>query len=323
MHKIVLVGSVTSSFTTLKKLVQHKMNIAAVFGFEPKNMEPISGFVNMHEYCVANEIPYYPFVKISSDSIKQLLQSIKPDIFFVVGLSQLIPMDMLNIAKLGNIGFHPTLLPRGRGRAPIAWLILEEKYGAANFFLMNKGVDEGPLFVQQKFIIEETDDAKTVEQKILSAIEKGLDEWLPKLKRGEWNPVQQEEMHATYFGKRTEEDGLINWGNDALFIDKLIRASAIPHPGAYTFLSEKKIIIYHSGLENQIKIKGVVGRVLIEKNDSYLVQTGNGILWISEIFDEMKEPLKIKVGQKLGYYPELEIYKMNKEIQKIKEKIGL
>ena len=85
--------------------------------------------------------------------------------------------------KLGCIGFHPTLLPKGRGRAPLAWLILKEKKGAASFFLMDKKADSGPVFVQEPFEIEDNDDASRVEKKIEIAIEKALDKWLPELKK--------------------------------------------------------------------------------------------------------------------------------------------
>ena len=323
MLKVVLAGSVGSSFATLKKLTEHEINIAAVLGCEPKDAEKVSGYVNMQNFCTEHNIPYYPFAKINTQPIKNILQEIKPDIFFVVGLSQLIPTDMLAIAKLGNIGFHPTVLPTGRGRAPIAWLILEEKYGAANFFLMGEGADDGPVFVQKKFEVNNKDNAGSIEKKIILSINEALDEWLPELKNGVWNPVPQEEMNATYYGKRMPDDGLINWEKSAAEIDKLIRASSNPHPGAFSFLSHKKIIIQSSKLEHELKIKGVTGRVLIEKDNGYLVQTGNGLIWISDIMDELNQKVVLKTGQKLGYYPELEIYKLTKEILEIKQKIGI
>jgi methionyl-tRNA formyltransferase len=323
MLRIVLAGSVGSSFVTLKKLVEHELSVIAVFGLEPKDESKVSGYVNMKEYCDKHGIAYYPFAKISSESIKEVLLKLEPDIFFVIGLSQLIPTELLQIPKIGNIGFHPTLLPKGRGRAPIAWLILEEKHGAANFFLMGNGVDDGPVFVQKEFEVENNDTAMTIERKILENTEKALDEWLPELKKGKWNPISQQEMNASWYGKRAPEDGWIDWEKPADYIHKLIRASSPPHPGAYSFLGNQKVLVYHSVLEVEMKIKGVIGRVLIERDQSCLIQTGAGLLWISEVFNENKERAFLKVGQKLGYYTELEIYKINKEIQKLKETLGI
>ncbi len=323
MHKIVLAGAVTSTYTTLQMLVKHKLDIAGVLGYEPDDTGPVSGYVNMKAYCGSNNIPYHPFKKIGAAGTREILSQLSPDIFFVVGLSQLVPVEMLQIAKLGNIGFHPTLLPRGRGRAPIAWLILEEKAGAANFFLMGEGTDDGPVFVQQPFPVESIDNAAAIEQKIIGAIKLALDEWLPKLKQGIWEPVPQDEILATWYGKRTPEDGWINWTETADTIDKVIRAASAPHPGAYTFLNQQKLTVLKCRPELEKQIKGVLGSVLLTSaQKEYLVQTGRGLLWISEVYDEYNNETALKVGQKLGFYAELEIYKLKKEIESIKKKLA-
>lgn len=323
MLKIVLAGAVTSTFATLKKMVEHGIHIAGVLGYEPDNTAGISGYVNMSGFCSQNNIPYYPFKKIGADSAKEILQTLQPDVFFVVGLSQLVPANMLQIAKLGNIGFHPTKLPEGRGRAPMAWLMLEGKNGAANFFLMGEGADDGPLFVQKEFTVGDTDDAISVEKNMLGAIDAALDEWLPELKKGTWQPIPQDESLATYYGKRAEEDGWINWNASASVIDRLIRATSTPNPGAYSFLNDRKLTVYASSLEVDLKIKGVTGSVLLARDNKYLVQAGDGLVWISNVVNEEGEDVVLKVGQRLGYYTEREIYNLKKELNIIKQKLGL
>lgn len=323
MHRIVLAGSVTSSLATLKKLVAHNLNVVGVLGYEPADHSLVSGYVNMHDYCLQNNIPYAPFKKISSPATRQILTDWQPDIFFVVGLSQLVPEDMLAIAKLGNIGFHPTVLPKGRGRAPVAWLILEEPEGAANFFLMGEGADDGPIFTQKRFAVEQNDTATTIGEKILTAINEALDEWLPQLKAGRWEPVQQDDSAATYYAKRGPEDGWIDWTQPAPDIDKLIRASSRPHPGAYTFSADRKISVFQSKIEKDKKIKGVAGSVLLKSGKEYLIQTGSGLIWISDVIDENESEVELKVGQRLGLYAELEIYKLKNEIKLIKQQLGI
>lgn len=319
MLKIVLAGSVKSSLETLKSLVKHEMNVAGVFGYEPSEHTSISGYISMKPFCEAHNIPYYAFVKINAEQTVDILKKLQPDILFVVGLSQLVSDEILSIAKLGNIGFHPTALPAGRGRSPIAWMILEEKAGAANFFLMSKGADEGPIFVKEDFLIEATDTAASVQAKIWKSLHVCLDTWLPALKKGEWIFSPQDESLASYYGKRNPEDGIIYWDSTADEIEKLIRASSKPNPGAYTFKGTNKILIWHSKVEKEIKIKGVTGRVLLVKNNEFLVQCGSGLLWLTHTTDESLNKITLKVGEKLGYYPELEIYNLKKEIQLLKE----
>lgn len=323
MLKIVLAGAVGSTFATLKKLVQHGFEVAGVLGYEPQSSALVSGYVNMRDFCEQHAIPYFPFKKIGAPEVQELVASLSPDLFFVIGLSQIVPAPLLSVPRLGNIGFHPTVLPAGRGRAPIAWLLLQEDFGAANFFLMSEGVDDGPLFVQEKFPVTDTDNAATIEQKILLAIDAALDRWLPELARGIWNPIPQDEAAATYYGKRGPEDGWIDWSRSATEIDKIIRASAPPHPGAYTFLKDRKLTVLRSFPENDLKIKGVQGSVLAVAEERFLVQSGEGLMWIADVLDEAGAPVKLKVGERLGYYGELEIYHLKKEIAFIRQKLGL
>lgn len=319
MFRIVLAGSVKSSFLTLQSLVAHNLEVVGVLGYEPLNSNKVSGYVKMDDFCTENKIPYHPFIKINDEKNIEFIKSLEPDIFFVIGLSQLVSNEMLSISKLGNIGFHPTLLPRGRGRGPIAWLILEEKYGAANFFLMGEGADDGPVFIQEPFEVTDLDNATSVEEKILNSITSALNKWLPDLKKGVWNCVPQQDLLATYFAKRSPEDGLIDWHLSSKKINKLVRASSNPHPGAYTFYKNNKIIIWSSQKSEDIKIKGVTGSVLLVRGEKCLIQCGHEHLWIWDITNEIGEPVSLKVGQKLGYYIEDEIYKLKKEIQSIRQ----
>jgi len=321
--KVALAGSVTSSFVTLEKLIEHQLDVVCVFGLEleQQSTSVVSGYCSMRDLCEKHDILYIPFTKINKDEHIDLLNQLNPDVFFAVGLSQLISEDLLKVAKLGNVGFHPTLLPKGRGRAPIAWLLLNENQGAANFFLMGKGADDGPVFIQEPFDIEDQDDAASVESKILGSIKVALDKWLPSLKRGEWNPIPQDELEVTYYGKRTPEDGWVNWELNNKEVDKLIRASAHPHPGAYSFLKNKKLTILKSRIENNIPIKGVTGRVLLANGQQeYLIQCGSGLIWISDVYEE-NNAIELRVGQKLGYYTELEIFNLKKQIEELTKKI--
>lgn len=309
--KILVIGSVSSTKIVIQELSKFNFELNGILGFEPKDNSKISGWVNLRELAENLNIPYKGYLKINSKDTLTWAAKFKPDIIFAVGFSQLLSEEWLNLPRLGCIGFHPTKLPRGRGRAPIAWLILDGENGASTFFLMGKGMDDGPIFIQEDFKVLKTDNAKSIEEKILKSITTGLSKWLPQLEEGYWNPVPQSEAQATYYGKRSEEDGLIDWNYSNLKIDALIRASSPPHPGAFTFLKNRKIKINYCEIERKFPIKGVVGRILIiDEVKGYLVQCGIGLLWIK--IDIESKNSSIKVGEKLGYSVEEEIFKIKK-----------
>lgn len=315
--RVGVVGAVGSTEITLKALIRHNFDIRIVMGLEPKSKHAVSGFVDLSKVCCKYNLSYIGFRNINQHV--QDLASADLDVLFVVGLSQLVCKDIINLPRLGVIGFHPTDLPKGRGRAPIAWLIENQENGAACFFLINSEADSGPVFIKEPFKVLASDDASSVERNILNAMDVALDRWLPKLKKGAWNPIGQDHSQATEYGVRKIDDGLLNFNQSAFKIDRLIKAAAPPHPGAFTFFNNKKVVITKSRLDSSLKIQGCIGRILKIKDSQALVQTGDGLLWVSS--DDFKN--SIKVGDKLGYMPELEIYKILKKLKRIEKHMGI
>ncbi len=314
--KVVLVGGVNSTAVTLQKLCEHNLNVVRVFGYRPLNAVNVSGYCDLESICIENEITYTPFLKINDHAADfSLLES---DIIFVVGLSQLVSNEIIESAKVGSVGFHPTQLPVGRGRAPLAWLVNELENGAATFFLLEEEADTGSILAQEKFSVTPNDSAQDVEDKLLLAMEVSLDTLLPKLRDGWWDPTPQDELLATEYGVRKPEDGLIDWNDTVYNIDRLIKTASSPHPGAYTFCSNKKLIVTSSRLESNLKIKGVIGRILKANNSEYLVQAADGCIWIKC----NKGAHELKVGTLLGYKVENEIFELKNKVKKLYELLG-
>lgn len=322
--RIVLAGSVGSSRLTLQALLRHRANVVGVLELVPDDPSAISGFVRLNDVAAEANVPCVGFQNINAPEVVAQVHEWRPDLLFVVGLSQLVKPELLSVPKLACVGFHPTLLPRGRGRAPVAWLVLDAAPGAANFFVMDEGTDSGPILVQEPFDVSSDDDAASVTTKLEAAIGRALDRWLPKLLAGEWNPQPQDEALATYHGKRAPEDGWIDWSKSAREIHALIRAAGRPHPGAYTYLKDRKLLVWRADVDTTTPFRGVVGRVLLnEAGRGSLVQTGDGLLWLREVAwgDGDSSPPKLAVGHRLGYVVEDEISRLKARIAELERLI--
>lgn len=323
--RIVLAGSVGSSRLTLQALLRHRANVVGVLELVPDDPSAISGFVRLNDVAAEANVPCVGFQNINTSEIIAQVRAWHPDLFFVVGLSQIVKPELLAVPKLACVGFHPTMLPRGRGRAPVAWLVLDASPGAANFFVMDEGADSGPILVQEPFDVSSTDDAASVTTSLEQAIVRALDRWLPRLLAGEWTPQPQDEALATNHGKRAPEDGWIDWSRSARDIHALIRAATQPHPGAYSYFKDRKLVVWRAELDTATPFRGVIGRVLL--NDAQrgsLVQTGDGLLWLSEVEwgdgDNAKPP-KLAVGQKLGYAVEDEVRQLKARIAELEKRM--
>lgn len=288
--RIVLAGSVSFSRVTLESLLKHKANVAGVLGLAESKSANVSDYARLDDLGT----PYRDFTSINDPSIIDVVREWKPDVFFVVGLSQMVKEPLLSMATLGPVGFHPTPLPKGRGRAPIAWLTYDGTPGAATFFVMENDADSGAIFVQEPFDVAKDAYAMDVIVAARRAIERALDRWLPKLIAGEWNPAPQDHSAATFFGKRAPEDGLIDWRDSAAEIQRLVRTASKPYPGAFTHLKDSKVIVWRADVDLS-PYRGVIGRVL-DTSSGVLVQTGDGLLRITEY----ESDAKLSVGVKLG-----------------------
>lgn len=308
--KVAVIGGVVSTEVLVQALVQHKVEEIAVWGYEPKDTSLVSGWCDLRHLADGLGLPFESFSKVAE--CEPSLRAFYPDILFVVGLSQILPSSMLNIASTVNIGFHPTALPRGRGRAALAWLILQGENGAATFFALRDGVDDGPVFVQEPYVVVEDDDTADVEAKLLEAERNALDRWLPQLMQGNLTAKDQDHSAATWFGRRSPEDGWLDWKSRRDELVRLIQASAPPHPGAFTFCQKHKIFVLKAVPSSRREI-GVPGRVLaVHANDGFEVQTGEGIVHISKW--RSSTGWTPKVGMLLGYYAEAEIFELKSRV---------
>ena len=314
--RIGLIGGVKSSAITLQKLCDHKLDVVEVFGYQPKSTALVSGYYDLETICVENSINFTPFVKINDHAEK--IKSLDLDFLLVVGISQLVSEAIIEAPKLGAIGFHPTKLPKGRGRAPVAWLVNEIEEGAATFFMLEEEADAGAILSQEYFKVILEDDAKSVESKLYKAMGYSLDSLLPQLAKGELTPVIQDNSLATEFGIRKPEDGLIDWSDSAYKIDRIIKAASDPHPGAFTYSEMKKIQVKASRPEKELNIKGIQGRILKINKNEVLVQTDIGLIWITVSSEDLN---KLRVGSLLGYKVDFEIHELKKQIAELQDLI--
>jgi methionyl-tRNA formyltransferase len=311
--KTVVIGGVDSTLILIEELISLGIRPNLVCGYEPASTHLVSAWADLRSVARSHSLPFMGFESVNDGALARAVRDAEPDWVFLVGLSQLAPPDLLEVAPRRFIGFHPTQLPRGRGRAPVAWIVLTRCPGAATFFQITEGVDEGPILAQVPFQVTDIDDAASVTEKLLKAMRIALRSLIPALGSGAYTMTLQDEQKATYFGRRTPDDGRIEWTRTARDIDLLIKSATHPHPGAFTFWRDRLLTVWTSHLEPRNRIRGVIGRVL-DRDDAraLLVQTGDGLLWLTEYEIENNPIEQVRTGDRLGYDLELEIYRIKK-----------
>lgn len=172
------------------------------------------------------------------------LRRLKPDIIFIVGWRERISNEILGIPERGVVGFHPTLLPYGRGSAPIINSILEGiKKSGVTIFHMSEGIDEGDIIGQEEFQIEQGDYALDVYWKATWAGKELVRKFVPKLIAGAAPRIKQS-GDAVVFAKLPGDFNKIDLNDDVEFTVRKIRALSHPYNGAYLDIGGKRFIIW-------------------------------------------------------------------------------
>lgn len=192
--------------------------------------------------------------RVNDEGPMAQIRAWKPDVVVVVAYGQILKKPLLDLPLFGCVNCHFSLLPKYRGAAPVvAALEAGERKTGVTVMRMGVGLDDGPILLQSfEPIYPDTTGGALMDD---LAVAGGVT--LAKALKLMWNhalppEVAQQEQYATYARKLKKTDGLVNWDEPVLEIERRIRAYN-PWPCCYTFLPER------------FRRKGNTGRLVILK----------------------------------------------------------
>ncbi|GAA0374966.1 bifunctional UDP-4-amino-4-deoxy-L-arabinose formyltransferase/UDP-glucuronic acid oxidase ArnA [Serratia ureilytica] len=230
----------------LKALTEAGYDVQAVFTHTDDPGEN-NFFSSVARLGAELDLPVYAPEDVNHPLWVDRIRELQPDVIFSFYYRHMLSDEILSLAPLGGFNLHGSLLPRYRGRAPVNWALVNgETETGATLHKMVKRPDAGDIVGQQKVAIADNDTALTLHKKVLEAAQAMLKEQLPKLKNGTATFTKQDESQASYFGRRTAADGEILWHKSAKEINNLVRAVTEPYPGAFSYLGQRKLIVWRS-----------------------------------------------------------------------------
>ena len=258
--KLVFVGCVEAGYFCAECLIKNGIHPSALVSIDPGMAQKnnVSGYRDFFDIDCSCE-RYRPY-KYSLKSEKDIafFESCAFDILVVLGWQRLIPEEIIKALGICGLTIHGSGegLPKGRGRSPMNWAIIEG-YDIFHLSLLTlaSGADGGKILDTMKFDILSTDTIRTLYYKNALVSSRLLVKNIPILLSGKKYGEVQYENKATYYPKRTPEDGKIDWNSKAAEIERLVRATTKPYPGAFTYSRDKKIIIWGAQLFDR-KISG-------------------------------------------------------------------
>ena len=295
--KILYIGCVLFSKTMMEKLIEINAQLVGVISKE--NSDFNADFYDIVPIAKKYNIPSLYVEDINDKKNILWIKKMKPDIIYCFGWSNIISEEILKIPSKGVVGFHPTLLPKNRGRHPLIWAkILGLKKSGTTFFFMDKGADTGPILSQKSFNILFKDNAKELYAKMVSNALFQIKKLNKELSTDKYKTIVQDH-ESNYWRKRNKSDGIIDFRMSSVSICNLVRALTRPYFGASCYYLSKEIKIWDVELGNSKLSNVEPGKVIFIDNNRIEVKTGDSSIIIKDhefkIFPKTGEYLKCKI----------------------------
>ena len=236
------------------------------------------------------------------------LRAIKPDVIVVVAYGRIIPQWMIDLAPLGNINLHASLLPKYRGAAPVQWAIANgESLTGVTSMRIDVGLDTGPMMLRREVEIDPNETSLTLAPRLAATGAELMTETLAGLESGTITPQPQDDSQATLAPLLKKQDGLIDFRRSAREIYNRFRAFQ-PWPGAYTSFRGKnvKAIAMQPATGNAALSTGEI----LFQNNQLLAGCGQGsVVEFLELQPESRKPVlaaefargtRIQSGERFG-----------------------
>lgn len=230
--------------------------------------------------------------KITPDFLAQV-QSLKPDVAVLAAYGLIVPQSLLDITTFGFVNIHPSLLPLYRGATPMRGAILD---GVAEtgvtIMKMDAKMDHGPLLASTRYKLTGKETILDLYHALFPLASDLLLTTLPEYLIGTLKPQPQDHSKATFTPLLKKQDGLIDWGQDVVHIERKVRAYA-GWPGACTFWNKSKVTITKASIFKE-KTATTNPGLVSERAGCVLIDCGCGNLVVDRLQLAGKKEMAIK-----------------------------
>lgn len=236
-------------------------------------------------------LPVYQPAKMRDGEALGILRELNPDLIAVAAYGKLLPVDILNLPRLGCVNVHSSLLPRYRGAAPINWAILngEEETGVTIMY-MAEGMDTGDILAQAKTPIGPDENAAQLFDRLAQMGGPLLVETVRGIEAGTAGRVPQDEALATHAPMLSREQSPMDWGKTARRLHDQVRG-LYPWPAATAVLDGVRCKVLRTALTGEATGKAPGTVIQADKKGLRVACGDGGVLDILELQPDGKKAM--------------------------------
>jgi methionyl-tRNA formyltransferase len=241
--RVVFMGTPEFAREALAALVAAGHEIACVYTRAPKpagrgmreQRSPV------HDFAAERAILVRTPRSLRNETEQQEFRASAADVAVVAAYGLILPKPILDAPRLGCLNIHASLLPRWRGAAPIQRAILAgDAESGVTIMQMDEGLDTGAMLLKEAVAIAPETTGASLHDALAALGAKLIVAALDRLSRGDLPATPQPEVGVTYASKLTRDEGRLDWREDALLLERKIRA-LFPWPGAWFEVAGERI----------------------------------------------------------------------------------
>jgi methionyl-tRNA formyltransferase len=267
------------------------------------------------EACEARGIELAREDEVNAPRLVERLCALPTDLLLVAGCGRVLGPALLALPRIGALNFHPSLLPRYRGREPLFWALLrgEAEVGITVHHLRAE-VDAGPILFQRGVAVPARATSASLAALVDGEGASLVPEILGLAASGALPEGTLPERPGSHFPPLRAEHGLLDFTRSAAEIERLLRACQGEIP-AYCFVRGVRIVVVEGEAERAPLEASVPGRVLSLDDGGLRVTTGDGVIRLTRFVflhrvigaRALGEQLGLGPGDRLGSSPAFDL----------------
>ena len=280
--RVVFMGTPDIAATCLKRILADGFQVVGVYTQpdRPKNRGMKLFPSPVKEVALEHNLPVFQPENFREEETVKELADLKPDVVAVVAYGRILPQKVLDVAPLGFINIHASLLPKYRGSAPYQWAVLDglQETGVSAMYLCRE-MDAGDVIDVAKTPIDPNETAGMLLDRLAVLGAELLSSTLSKVEKGEAKGVPQDESLVCYAPMLDKSMCPIDFTKTAQQVHNQVRGLH-PWPVATTCIGGKNMKIHETVIAEG---KGEPGQILGLTKTGLLIACAEGAVEIRSL----------------------------------------
>jgi methionyl-tRNA formyltransferase len=284
---LVAIGRSQLLLRPVEHLVAQGHRLAAVVTC-PANPEHDASPVDFERLSSEVGAPFFCTPSLNDPALQHAIACSEPAMGITANWPYIMPPSFLDSFSLGLLNLHVGQLPDYKGNASVNWAILRgEDHVFVDVHRVTPQLDAGDVLARHRVSLADdvyVGDVLRESQEVAPSL---FAQAVHSRLTAPDSFVVKGSAEGLRCFPRLPQDGLIDWTQPAIQVARLVRASSRPYPGAYSFLTGRRVTVWRA--------KAVV-------DDSFLAQPGHVIGR-----DAARGTLRVACGQGVLDLEEVEV----------------